>query len=80
MFYNSVNAAASRTFSQGNLQLRKQHFIARGHNLNVSPVGVLHPAAESKFSRLPLHKPAEANTLHTAFDQEMENHNATKPD
>jgi hypothetical protein len=80
MFNDSINAAASRTLSQGNLQLREQRFIARGHKLNVSLVGVLHPAAESKLSRLPLHKPAEANTLNTTFDQEMEDHNATKPD
>ena len=80
MFNDSINSAASRTFSQGDLQLRERRFIARSYKLNVSLVGVLHPAVQAKLSRLPLHEPAEANTLHTAFDQEMENHNATKLD
>lgn len=80
MFDNRINSAASRTLSQGNLQLREQRFIARGHKLNVSLVGILHPTVQAKLGSLPLHKPAEANTLHTAFDQKMENHNATKLD
>src|ERR1700679_2104359 len=74
MFNDSINSAASRTLLQGNLQLREQRFVARGHNLNVSLVGVLHPAVQAKFSRLPLHEPAEANPLHATLDQEMEDH------
>ena len=81
MFYNRINAAASRTLSQRNLQLREQRFVARGNNLNMSLVGVLHPAAQANLSRLPLHKPAEANALHATFDQEMEDHKMrAKPD
>jgi hypothetical protein len=80
MFNDSINSAASRTLSQGNPQLCEQSLFARGYNFNVSLIGVLHPAAQTKFSRLAMHEPAKANTLYTAFDQEMEDHNATKPD
>jgi hypothetical protein len=53
---------------QCNPQLCQQCFIAGSHNFNVTLVRVPHPAAKAKFSRLTLHKPAEANALNSAFD------------
>jgi hypothetical protein len=71
---HSVHSAASRTLVQCNLQLCQRCFIAGSHNFNITLVRVPHPATKAKFSRLTLHKPAEANALNSAFDEEMKHH------
>jgi hypothetical protein len=71
---HSIHSAASRTLVQRSPQLCQQRFIAGSHNLNVTLNRVPHPATQAEFSRLTLHKPAEANALNSAFDEEMKHH------
>ena len=48
--------------------------FAGGHNFDVAVFGVAHPAAQVEFAGFALDKPAKANTLHTALNEEMKNH------
>jgi hypothetical protein len=71
---NRIDTASARALTQRNSQLRELCLISRGNNLNMAIIGVPHPAIETEFSRLPLHKPAKANTLNPALDQKVKNH------
>jgi len=79
VFQYSIDAASARSLAQRSLQLSQQIGFASGHNLNVSLIGVPHPAAQTKLSRLPLHKPAKANSLNSALDEEMQHHGSLTP-
>jgi len=73
MFDQAIDAAAARAAAKAGPQLIEIGRFARGQDFNVTILGVAHPAVQSKFAGLALHKPAEANTLHASLNQKMEN-------
>ena len=74
MFQYGIDAASARAFVQRNLQLREQFSLARGDYFDMSLVGVLHPAAQTKFSGFAVDEPAKTDSLNAAFDEVMTDH------
>ncbi len=73
MLDNAVDAAAARAASQARTQLAQVVGLAGGNHLHVAVFGVAHPAAQVQLRGLALHKPAKADPLHAALDEEVEN-------
>ena len=75
MLDHPIDAAPARPFAQGDAQFSKTFFIAAGDDFDIAIFGVAHPAPKAQLAGLAMHKPAEADTLHAAFDEEVKDHN-----
>jgi hypothetical protein len=77
MFNQGVDAAAARPLTQRFAKLGEGIGVARRDNFNMTVLGVAHPAMQVQRGCLAVDKPPEANSLHTAFDQVMPDHNSS---
>jgi hypothetical protein len=64
VFHEAVDAGAARAAAKTGTKLGEVGGVTGGNNFHVAVFGVAHPAAQLKFTRLTLHKPAKAYTLH----------------
>ncbi len=70
----AIDAAAARAAAKAGAQLGQVIGLAGGNHFHVAVFGVAHPAAQVELAGLALHKPAEADALHAALNEEMKNH------
>ena len=71
---DAVDARAARPFAEAGAKLIQVARFASGNYFHVAVLSVAHPSAQIQFARLALHKPAKADTLHAALNEEMNNH------
>jgi len=74
VFDDAVDARASRAAAQADAKLVKVAGVACRHDFNIAILGVAHPSAQLELCGLALDKPAEADALHAALNEEMKNH------
>jgi hypothetical protein len=74
MLDNVVNASAARPAVKAGAKLVEVDGLSCRNHFHFAILGVAYPAAQLKLTGLALHEPAEAYTLHTALDKEMNNH------
>jgi hypothetical protein len=73
-----IDTASAGTFMEMGTKFREISLIARSDDLDLTGVSVAHPATQAKLCRLAMNKPAEADSLHTAADEKVKNHQSFK--
>jgi hypothetical protein len=74
MLDDLVDTAAPRPFVQLRPQIAERARLAGHNDLDLAVVGVAHPTAQAKLSRLAMDKPSKADTLDPTANEEVENH------
>jgi len=74
MFDDAIHTAAAWPALQTRSKLIEIACLAGSNNFHVTLLGVAHPAAQLKLAGLAMHKPAEANALHAALNEEVKHH------
>jgi hypothetical protein len=69
-----IHATTTRAAVKARPKLGNVLRFARCDHLYIAVFCVTHPAAKFELAGFALHKPAKANTLHAAFNQEMKDH------
>lgn len=72
-----VDAAAARTAPEALAELGKIFGGSGGNDFDVAVFSVADPATQIELTGFAVDKPAEANTLYTALNEEVEDHSAT---
>ena len=68
---DAVDTSASRTAAQADAKLVEIAGLSCRYDFYFAIFGVAHPSAQLELGSLTLHKPAEADPLHAALNQEM---------
>ncbi len=74
VFDEPVDTASAGPRVQALAQLAQVLWQTRRKHLHVAFFGIAYPAAKAQLVSLSLHKPAKANSLHAALNQEMKDH------
>jgi hypothetical protein len=75
---DAVDARATRAAAKAGAKLIQVAGFASGNHFHIAVLSVAHPSAQIQLAGLALHKPAKADTLHTALNKEM-NHHGFRP-
>jgi hypothetical protein len=71
---DGVDAAAARAFVQLGAEVGEGFGVTGGDEFHFPAVGVADPAVQGELGGLALDEPAEADALHSAADEEVEDH------
>lgn len=74
VFDKPVHTASARTGAQTCAKVVEVVRLARCDDFHVPVFGISNPAAQLQFAGLAMDKPAEANPLHAALNEEMKDH------
>ena len=78
VFDQAIDAAAAGATAEGLAKFVQVFSGASRDHFDVAIFGVAYPSAQSQLAGLAVNKPAEADALYPALNEEVENHIATK--